>query len=59
MWGKHGWLMPGKPTDNAFIEVFDTTLHQECLNQHWFLSLAEARAKLEQLRVSPKTGSRI
>jgi putative transposase len=31
---------PGKPTDNAFIEGFDGQPRQECLNQHWFLSLA-------------------
>ena len=41
---------PGKPTDNAFIEVFNARLRQECLNQHWFLSLAEACTKIEQWR---------
>ena len=41
---------PGKPTDNAFIEAFHARLRQECLNQHWFLSLAEACAKLAQWR---------
>ena len=41
---------PGKPTDNAFIEALNAHLRQECLNQHWFLSLAEACAKLEQWR---------
>ena len=40
----------GKPTNNAFIEAFNARLRQECLNQHWFLSLAEACAKLEQWR---------
>ena len=41
---------PGKPTDHAFIEAFHARRRQECLNQHWFLSLAEAGAKLEQWR---------
>ena len=41
---------PGKPTDNAFIEAFNARLRQECLNQHWFLSLADARAKIDQWR---------
>jgi len=36
---------PGKPTDNAFIESFNGRLRDECLNAHWFLSLADARAK--------------
>ena len=34
---------PGKPTDNAFIESFNGKFREECLNQHWFLSLAEAQ----------------
>lgn len=37
----------GKPTDNAFIEAFNGRLRVECLNTHWFLSLADAREKLE------------
>ena len=41
---------PGKPTDNAYIEAFNGRLRQECLNQHWFLSLADARAKIEAWR---------
>jgi putative transposase len=38
---------PGKPTDNAYIEAFNGRFRSECLNQHWFMSLADARAKLE------------
>ena len=38
---------PGKPTDNAFIEAFNGRLRAECLNAHWFLTLADAREKLE------------
>jgi putative transposase len=34
---------PGKPTDNAYIESFNSRFRQECLNQHWFLSLEDAR----------------
>jgi putative transposase len=41
---------PGKPTDNAFIEAFNGRLRVECLNTHWFLSLADAREKLEHWR---------
>jgi len=37
---------PGKPTDNAFIEAFNGRFRAECLNAHWFLSLADAREKL-------------
>jgi putative transposase len=35
---------PGKPTDNAVIESFNGRLRDGWLNQHWFLSLVEARA---------------
>lgn len=37
---------PGKPTDNAYIEAFNGRFRSECLNQHWFMSLADAREKL-------------
>lgn len=41
---------PGKPTDNATIESFNARFRQECLNAHWFLSLEDAREKIEVWR---------
>jgi putative transposase len=41
---------PGKPTDNALIKAFNGRFRAECLNQHWFMSLADAREKLEAWR---------
>ena len=41
---------PGKPTDNARVESFNGRLRQECLNAHWFLSLEDARTKIEAWR---------
>ncbi|WP_245413008.1 integrase core domain-containing protein, partial [Allosediminivita pacifica] len=41
---------PGKPTDNGFIEAFNSRLRAECLNAHWFMSLADAQEKLEGWR---------
>jgi len=41
---------PGKPTDNAFIESFNGKFRAECLNTHWFMSLDDARSKLEEWR---------
>ena len=38
---------PGRPTDNAYIESFNRSLRDECLNLHWFLSLEEAKEKIE------------
>jgi putative transposase len=41
---------PGKPTDNALIEAFNGRFRQECLNENWFLSLEDAREKVEDWR---------
>lgn len=42
---------PGKATDNAMIESFNRSFRDECLNIHWFLSLDDAREKIEKFRV--------
>jgi len=42
---------PGKPTDNPFIESYNGSFRYECLNTNWFLSLEDAREKIEQWRV--------
>jgi putative transposase len=41
---------PGKPTDIAFVESFNGRLRDEYLNTHWFLSLDDARSKIEAWR---------
>ena len=41
---------PGKPTDNAYIESFNGRVRQECLNQHWFLSLEDAQERVDDWR---------
>lgn len=41
---------PGRPIDNAKIESFNGRLREECLNAHWFLSLDDARRKIEAWR---------
>lgn len=41
---------PGKPTDNALIESFNGSFRDECLNVNWFLSLDDARQKIERWR---------
>jgi len=41
---------PGKPTDNAFIESFNGKFRAECLNEHWFMTLDDARRKCEAWR---------
>jgi len=41
---------PGKPTDNPFVESFNGSFRDECLNAHWFLSLGDAVMKIEAWR---------
>lgn len=41
---------PGKPTDNAFIEAFNSKLRSECLDTHWFMSRNDACKKMEEWR---------
>ena len=41
---------PGKPTDNAKVESFSGRFRSECLNAHWFLSLDDAKRKIEAWR---------
>ena len=43
-------IEPGKPNQNAYIESFNGRFRDECLNEHWFTSLAHARAIIEDWR---------
>lgn len=42
---------PGRPTDNPFVESFNGSFRDECLNAHWFLSLEDAQEKIEAWRI--------
>lgn len=52
---KLDFIEPGKPTQNAFIESFNSLLRRECLNDHWFTSLQEAREIIEAWRLEYNT----
>jgi putative transposase len=43
-------IEPGKPNQNAYVESFNGRLRDECLNEHWFTSLAHARAVIDAWR---------
>ena len=45
------YIEPGKPVQNAFVESFNSKLRDECLNEHVFLTLAEARRTIEAWRL--------
>jgi putative transposase len=42
---------PGKPIENAYVESFNGKCGDECLNEHWFVSLADAQRIIEAWRV--------
>lgn len=43
-------IEPGKPNQNAYIESFNGSLRDECLNEHWFPTLLHARTTIERWR---------
>lgn len=43
-------IEPGKPNQNAYIESFNGRFRDECLNEHWFLTLAHAQVIIEAWR---------
>jgi transposase InsO family protein len=43
-------IEPGKPNQNAYVESLNGRFRDECLNEHWFTSLAHARAVIETWR---------
>lgn len=45
------FIRPGKPVENAYVESFNGRFRDECLNQHWFVSLADAREKVAAWQV--------
>jgi putative transposase len=49
------YIAPGKPTQNGFIESFNGRLRDECLNEHLFASLPEARRIIEAWRIDYNT----
>ena len=51
----HDFIKPGKPIQNAFIESFNGRLRHECLNQHYFVTLEEAKKIIEDWRVEYNT----
>ena len=44
------FIAPGTPVQNAFIASFNGRLRDECLNEHWFLSLTDARRTVDAWR---------
>jgi putative transposase len=49
------FIRPGKPVENAYIESFNGKFRDECLNEHWFVSLADAQVTIEAWRIDYNT----
>jgi putative transposase len=49
------FIRPGKPVENAYVESFNGKFRDECLNEHWFVSLADAQLAIEAWRVDYNT----
>jgi putative transposase len=45
------FIEPGRPQQNAYIESFNGRFRDECLNEHWFLSMRHAQAIIADWRV--------
>ena len=49
------YIAPGKPMQNGFVESFNGRLRDECLNEHLFANLNEARNIIEEWRIDYNT----
>ena len=49
------FIRPGKPIENAYIESFNGKFRDECLNEHWFISVVDAKAVIEAWRIDYNT----
>jgi len=44
------FIEPGKPMQNPFVESYNGRMRDECLNQHWFREIGEARSTITEYR---------
>jgi putative transposase len=49
------FIRPGRPIENAYVESFNGKCRDECLNEHWFVSMADAQITIEAWRVDYNT----
>lgn len=49
------FIRPGKPVENAYVESFNGKFRDECLNEHWFMSMQHARSTIEAWRLEYNT----
>ena len=49
------FIRPGKPNENAYIDSFNGTFRDECLNEHWFITMEQARRLIDKWRIEYNT----
>ena len=49
------FIDPGKPVQNAYIESFNGRFRDDCLNEHWFRNISDARYTIQHYRLSYNT----
>ncbi len=49
------YIAPGKPMQNGFVESFNGRLRDECLNEHLFTNIKQAREIIEEWRIDYNT----
>ena len=49
------FILPGKPIENCFIENLNGRLRDECLNEGWFVDLADAQRTIDAWRLACNT----
>ena len=49
------FIRPGKPIENAYVESFNGKFRDECLNEHWFISMVDAQIEIEAWRIDYNT----
>lgn len=50
------FIRSGRPNENAYIEGINGKFRDECLNEHWFVTMAQARRIIENWRIEYNTG---
>lgn len=60
---RHILIEPGRPMQNGYIESLNAKFRDDCLNEHWFETLVQARSpslhgSRPSMRVSPHSSCR-
>ena len=49
------YIQAGRPMQNGYVESFNGRFRDECLNEHWFMTMAHARQVIEKWRIEYNT----